>query len=539
MKNMKKCFSILLALVMVFALAATAMAADGDSTEGETPTTPTVQLSEAIEASQKGTATITAPDDDHKYYIYQIFAGDMATDANNQSVLSNVVWGINCASGYTAGDDVDESVLTAIKAVSGTDKAKAEAIKAYVNTEGNPVAVITKNGTANVPTGYYMIVDKGPAGDKEEISINMVKLINDLKIVPKAGTTTSEKKVDDKNDSDNKEDAEDWKDSADYDIGDDVPFKLTATITDRYADYTKYQLTFHDKEDAGLTFDSSSVVVKVDGTTITTGYQVITDKSALTDGDTFEVKFADLKNISEVHAGSTITVEYKSKLNNNAVIGSDGNKNTMHITYSNNPYNTEGGEEGETPDDTVIVFTYKTVISKVDQDGKSLDGAAFKLEKLIKAPKAADGEEQQKDTWKTVKEYTIKDDGEIHEFSFTGLDDGVYRLTETVTPDGYNSIDPITFTITATHNDGDSPSFGSLSGKEDLPADAKEGTIPLTFTVDATDNNALDATVKNQAGSTLPETGGMGTTILYIAGGVLVAAAAVMLIVKRRMAMEK
>lgn len=211
---------------------------------------------------------------------------------------------------------------------------------------------------------------------------------------------------------------------------------------------------FHDTESAGLTFDENSVKVYVDGSEITTGFRV---ESPAEDEHTFDVVFDDLKAISSVHNGSVITVEYESTLNTSAVIGSAGNPNTANLEFSNNPNDEQGGETGETPDDTVIVFTFKTIINKVDGENKPLTGAEFTLEKKIKDDTAEGGFR-----WKAVQ--VVKND-EGTAFTFSGLDDGDYRLTETATPAGYNTIDPIEFTITAEHDVlSDNPALTSLNG---------------------------------------------------------------------------
>lgn len=192
----------------------------------------------------------------------------------------------------------------------------------------------------------------------------------------------------------------------------------------------------------------------MDGNEITTGFRV---ESPAADGHTFDVVFDDLKAISSVHNGSVITVEYESTLNENAVVGSAGNPNTANLEFSNNPNDEQGGETGETPDDTVIVFTFKTIINKVDGESKPLTGAEFTLEKKIKDDTAEGGFR-----WKAVQ--VVKNDAGTA-FTFSGLDDGDYRLTETVTPAGYNTIDPIEFTITAEHEVlSDNPALTSLNG---------------------------------------------------------------------------
>ena len=339
-------------------------------------------------------------------------------------------------------------------------------------------------------------------------------VVGDVTITPKADVPEFEKKVEDTNDTTGE--TSDWQDSADYDIGDRVPFQLKGTVADNYDDYKVYQFIFHDQESDGLTFDASSVKVYVDGSEITTDFRV---ESPTEDGHTFDVIFDNLKTIDSVHNGSVITVKYESTLNENAVIGSAGNPNTANLEFSNNPNNEQGGETGETPDDTVIVFTFKTIINKVDGENQSLTGAEFTLEKKIKDDTAEGGFR-----WEAVA--VVKDDKGT-EFTFSGLDDGDYRLTETVTPAGYNTIAPIEFTIIAEHDaSSDNPTLASLNGN------ATTGEI--TFTSNISDGS-LSADVVNQSGATLPETGGIGTTIFYSVGGLLVVVAGILLITRKRM----
>ena len=252
------------------------------------------------------------------------------------------------------------------------------------------------------------------------------------------------------------------------------------------------------------------MVVKVDGKKITSGYKVNTE---LVDGCTFEVVFENLKSIVDVHANSNITVEYTSKLNDQANIGSLGNPNKMCMEFSNNPNVEQDGSTTTTPWDTVIVFTYKTVIDKVDSSNQPLKGAAFKLEKVIK------DEEN-----KVIKEFTVETDRTS--FEFTGLDDGEYILTETATPEGYNTIDPITFKINAAHDvESDNPTLKTLNGEK------VNGEITFTNNLDA---GSLTAKVVNNKGSELPSTGGMGTTILYAAGTIMILVAGVFLVMQKK-----
>lgn len=272
-------------------------------------------------------------------------------------------------------------------------------------------------------------------------------------------------------------------------------------------------MTFHDHESKGLTFDKDSVKVYVDGQPITdtTKYQVVTEH--LENNCTFEVRFADLKQISDVKAGSVITVEYESKLNENAVIGSLGNPNEMYMEFSNNPNDDQGGKTGKTPVDKVIVFTYKTIVNKVNPEGTPLKGAEFMLEKKVG------------DNW--VEKAVVKNT-EGTTFTFTGLDDGIYRLTETKTPSEYNTMNPnpLKFEIKATHEEtAQQPHLLTLSGN------VKTGDVSFESSLE---NGSLTANVVNHKGSELPSTGGMGTTILYAAGIILILAAGAFLVMQKK-----
>lgn len=482
--KMKKLCAILLLIAMTTALAVPAFAAEGDF-------------------------TITAPDNGHTYEVYQIFTGSYS-----DGILSNVKWGQNGTG--TEGEAVSSEIITELTGTTGSDTAKLAVISKYVNLESNEFGTVAAGGTLDVPGGYYLIkdVDGALEGKEDAYTHFIVEVVGNVTITPKADVPEFEKKVEDTNDTTGE--TSNWQDSADYDIGDKVPFQLKGTVADNYDDYKVYQFIFHDTESKGLTFDASSVKVYVDGNEITTGFEV---ESPAADGHTFDVVFDDLKDIDSVHNGSVITVEYESTLNENAVIGSAGNPNTANLEFSNNPNDEQGGETGETPDDTVIVFTFKTIINKVDGENQPLTGAEFTLEKKIKDDTAEGGFR-----WEAVA--VVKNDAGTA-FTFSGLDDGDYRLTETKTPAGYNTIDPIEFTITAEHDIlSDNPALTNLNGNA--------ATGEITFTANTSDGS-LSTNVVNQSGATLPETGGMGTTLFYIVGSALVIGAGVLLITKRRM----
>jgi LPXTG-motif cell wall-anchored protein len=214
--------------------------------------------------------------------------------------------------------------------------------------------------------------------------------------------------------------------------------------------------------------------------------------------------------------GAKVEVYFDATLNSNAKLGKEGNINGAKLAYSNTPDSADDHEEEELPWDYVIAFTYKLDVNKVDDKGAALNGAEFKLEKVING--AAN------------KELKLNVAGNV--FSATGLDDGNYRLTETDTPDGYNSIDPIEFTVTADHEIEWTDEGARLTVLETLTGDVTTGQISFTATED---KSTLDTTVINEQGVILPETGGVGTTIFYILGGLLSVCAIVLLITKKRM----
>lgn len=494
---MKKLMAALLAVAMVCAMAIPAFA-DGSSSTSTAAVTK---------------YTITAPKNGHTYEIYQIFTGDY--DALQPSMLTNIKWGKNGTG--TAGDAVEQTVLDALSAVasSASDKAKLDVIENYVKLDTTPVAIITNGGSVEVVGGYYLIKDKdGSVPSSETYTPYIVSVVGNVTIEPKSNEVPKfTKKLKDTNDTTGA--ISGWQDSADYDIGDDIPFRLQGTVSKDIDSYKTYYYAFHDVEEAGLTFDPDSVEVfvgdEVTGTKITTGYTVDTSPA---DGCTFEIVFDDLKKVSGVTANSIITVTYKSQLNGNAVLGEHGNVNKAQLEYSNNP---RGDGKGETPWDNVIVFTYKVVVNKIDQAGDPLEGAQFTLTKKTK---------NGTDVVKTMDVNTT-----LTQFTLSGLDDGEYTLTETVTPAHYNTISPITFTVNADHT-----ITWETERREDiltsLSGDKKVGEI--TFSVDKT-AGTLTTNVINNIGTTLPGTGGIGTTIFYVIGGGLMVAAAILLITKKRM----
>ena len=503
MKHMKRIFALALAIVMAMSLATVAFAAEGDKTYSITITAP------------EG-ASLT----NHTYAVYQIFTGELSTNEAGKTVLSNVKYGQNYG---TLGEEVPESVLTALAGMSGA--AAAEDLNGKKTGTAYATLPDGNSWTVTAPAGYYLIVDTStnlPQG--ETSSAFILQLVEDVEVKSKhsAGPKV-EKKIDDTNDSTEATNEIEWHDSADHDIGDAIPFKLEMTVPGNFAQFVEYgeayKFVFHDKEEQGLTFNNDAKVY-VDGTLITSGYTVVTSPE---DGDTFDVVFADLTKVTGVKVGSVISVVYTSTLNQSAILGSQGNVNKVYGEYSN-LHRPE--YPGRTPDDTVIAFTYKVIVNKVDEKGEALEGAKFTLEKYD----AATGK------WVAISQVETEP-GTV--FTFKGLDDGKYRLTETETPAGYNTIKPIEFTVTADHDilwetQGRTDVLNSLTG-DAATGEVESGEKEITFTPSASEGS-LTTKVENKSGTVLPETGGMGTTIFYTLGGIMVLAAVVLLVTKKRMA---
>ena len=512
MKHIKKLASLLLALVMALSLAVTAFA----------------------DESATYSITINNSTAGHTYEAYQIFTGDLATNEAGDKVLSNIVWGSGVSeAGQTALGDAAAKAET-LKTEADA-KAFAKAVAPYLTTAAGSADTVTdgKYVISGLAAGYYLVKDQDGSltGDNDSYTEYIIQVVGNVTATPKSDVPKVQKKVKDINDSTDTTKT-DWQDSADYDIGDSIPFQLKATLADNVSSYTTYKVVFHDTLSKGLTYNNDAKVY-IDGTE-TNGFTVTATVNA--DGTTtLTVSCNDVKALGAVNS-SVITVEYTAKLNENAVLGSAGNPNEVYLEYSNNPNKSETGdnETGNTPEDTVIVFTYKTIINKVDSENEPLTGAAFKLEKLIK------GKDGAADTWTTVKEFTV--DETTTSFTFSGLDDGQYKLTETKTPAGYNTIDPIYFVIEATHDEtADAPTLKTLNAyltdangnKQTEMKDGESVNIDLG-TVDLT-AGSITTTVVNKSGSELPSTGGIGTTIFYVLGGVLVLAAVVLLVTKKRM----
>lgn len=437
------------------------------------------------------------------YESYRIFTGTLSEDGKT---LSNIKWGDGITeAGRTAlQEKYKVSSAAALAEVIGAEGFTATQAEEFAKEAGQYLQ--NPGGLTGLTAGYYLVQNK-TVGSNEAYTNYILEVVGNVTVTPKTDIPTLEKKVKDTDDTTGE--VTDWQDSADYDFDDDVPFQLTATLPSNFNSYDNYYFEISDTLSSGLTYNKDAKVYLVnDGQK-----KDITEMFTIETANGLSFKIDNLKAVSGVTASSKIVVEYTATLNKSAVVGKEGNPNTAKLIYSNNP-NSRGtaGSTTETPEDTVIVFTYKTVVNKVDENKQPLVGAGFTLFKKVA------------DTWKEVKTISA---GEATTFTFSGLDDGVYKLSETTTPDGYNKIDDVEFTVTAEHDAlSDNPALTSLSG------DAASGELAFTAAVT---EGSLSTDVVNKKGATLPSTGGTGTRLLYVLGFILIFGAGILLVTKKRM----
>ena len=526
-------------------------------------------------ATAAGTVTFVKSGTDdtatHTYKAYQIFSGSV--DGENK--LTNVQWAnADKGAAFLAALKADKTIGTsfancetaaAVAAVLGKEAADSTLLQNFAtfaaSQKDNLKAVNTDAAESITVTedGYYLfedvsdLTDNNATGAKTRYLIAQVDAETGLDITVKSSLPSVEKKIKentktvsygtDKNETQDYV-GEQYNDVADYNIGDAVPFKLIGTLPSTLDDYASYKYVFHDtlgKEFTAPTEGNIKVTCKTGDTTTD-----ITDKATITvtpatgeNNSTIKVSFDNIKDAGATK-DSIITVEYSAVLSAGAVIGLDGQTNEVYLEYSNNPNQGGGGETGSTPEDKVIAFTYELDVNKIDANSTAaLKGAKFKLQaadgdhadKWAKLTRNSDGNYTILGWADTEADATEFENATGNTFAVIGLDSGTYNLKETVAPSGYKTPDKafkVELTAT-TKNNQNWDDFTASKALTDLTVklDGKDGTVD--------ENKGIGTvTVGNSSGSTLPSTGGIGTTIFYVAGGVLVVGAGVLLITKKR-----
>lgn len=503
---MKRIFTLMLALMMVLALSVTAFAAG--------PYTITINNSAA----------------GHTYEAYQIFAGDLET-ANGKTVLTNITWGSGVTTqGQAAFGDA------AAKAESLTTEEDARAFaKAVAPYLTNPSVSTAGDGTytiANLDSGYYLVKDKDNTLTNADdfYTAYLMKVVGNVTAAPKGDKPTLNKQIK------HNENGE-WGVVGDNQIGDTVEFR-TITKVPNTSGYTKYDYIIHDTMSAGLTSNvktSADITIKVnDATVLPAEYYTVT-----ANGNSFSVQVDILKAIQDgklAHDNELYTY-YTGVLNADAKVYDEGKQdNVAYLEYSNNP--NVDTDKGKTPEKKVYDWTFKMGINKVNENGGQLTGAKFALSKngtlkvadmncndegipavttgLIGMVKISDGEYRVAVDGDTNVVYVVDAGNPV----IKGLDDAIdYYLYETKAPAGYNLMtEPVHFVISASY-----------------AADGSNYTSVTVTVGAAAASDTLSANVVNKSGSTLPETGGIGTTIFYVLGSLLVVGAGVVLITRKRM----
>lgn len=572
MKRIKRIASLILAMAMVFAMSATVFARS-DLTTSDNPNfsaegSGDTQTPGGDEQGDTpgGTNTTPALTQTGNYKIYQIFKADV----DENGVVSNIKWGKNGTG--IQNEDVGEEVVNDLEAVYASgdndgnnhtvnDLAQLEVIKKYANLDGNPYDS-GPGTTYSVESGYYLISGTVTYSGGEKYTSDTLYVVRvsgtTLEFSPKVGVPTVDKEI--VTDKGNVE-------ASAASIGDEVSYKITGTMPSNIDNYKTYYYLFTDTLEKGLTYEKDSIEVKVNNQRVTSGFSFSVTNNEGTD-NTMTVEFENLKSLSKVvgdiTADTEVVLTYKAVLNVYAVSAGEGNKNSVTLKYSNDPNGSGTGSTtptGVTPKQEAVVYTTEVTITKTNQKGAFLPGVEFTLEgndvNVVLVTETKFEENATGEYWKLKNGTYTKDDPKEHDASayestetkyaktesavakgagkgengaktdvvgivdengtvtFRGLGEGTYKIIETKALPGYNIAPPITFTL----------SFNSESKK--FSSDNDEVKVGA--------DNMFDTAIVNQSGALLPSTGGIGTTIFYVVGGLLVAGAGILLVTKKRM----
>lgn len=434
-------------------------------------------------ASGTGTITVTKATKGNTYKVYKVFEAN----GNGTNIVYTLVSGKTDA---PAGFTVDAATNTVTyEGTSTTQDLTPEDIEAIAEYVKNDTAVATVTATSdtveftNLPNGYYYITTTtGTAVTITSTNPDAnVTDKNDGPVLDKVITAVTDGSID----TDGKK--------ALAQVGTTVSFKVTVEVKNGAVGYV-----FHDKMSEGLSYNADSLSVTVDDEEVAAeNYSKTTDAD-----DTITLTFTDAWIKTQV--GKTISITYTATVTSDALT-KDAATNTATLDYGHNGYT------NSTTENTAEVYNAKFTVTKTDKDGNALAGAGFVIAKTEGDQTLYYAKDDNGVSWKTdiaeATELKTTDAENGNVLTFTGLANGTYTLIENTVPDGYTKA-----------------------------ADS-------TFTVEENDYNAANleqaATVVNNAGSLLPSTGGIGTTIFYVVGSVLLIGAAVLLITKKRMSTAK
>ena len=529
-------------------------------------------------AAGSNTVTIASETDGHTYRAYQVFAGTYDTTNMN---LTNVTWGsgvdsaalltalkaaptygtsfTSCTTAAEVANVISTTYLTNSAFATAFAKLAAAHVSATFTASGTPTGTGPYTYKINaLEDGYYFVTEASFSDPVDNAYTKFIlQVVDNVTVTAKTDKPAIALKVKENNDATYKNT---WNDAADYNIANPVPYRIVSIVPDMtYFDTYYYQIT--DTITSGSNFDASSAkvyyvpagsnmytvetetAVGAGGTELTSGYTVASTSTG------FTVTFSDLSATSGVPAtgGGYIVVEYTATLNSTAVIGNPGNPTEVYLTYSNNPNNADGTGTGVTPKDEVVVYTFTLPMNKVNNatTPAALTGATFAI-----FTTAADATAAATDpltvanfdnalkfsgssgiyTRATSGSYTLADNGS-GAYTVSGLDQGTYYLVEIAAPAGYNRVaTPVTVTIASSYNAG---SLSSAYVNGHIP-DA-EGDQLIGVTV----NGGTQLTIVNQAGVTLPETGGTGTKAFVVGGLALILLALILVIARKRSASQK
>ena len=483
----------------------------------------------AFAETTKNTITINKIKDDvpRKYVAYQIFTGKVSAGGDK---LSDIEWGTGVKTKDSDGNPIEikykeKTTASEIAKVIGSSEADARAFAVKINKHLSATHVtLTENETktaytAELVPGYYLIKDETTGLNEGQVSSDfIVKIIKDGVEVDPKGTgdkPSGGKEV-------NKPTAS---------INDTLTYTLTYNVPANYDNYKNYTITFADSMSNALEYKGKgNVIVKVGDTDIVNptatpaviNTNVTIPENTTQNGEKQDITFViNAKEIPAITPGSTVTITYQAK-----VVG-ENPSNTVTYTYPNDPKSNGTGTFTPPP---VVTKTYDIKLQKIDGKTKaSLTGADFVLKaedkKTVILKIAGDVKIEGKDATAVVTEGSgddakvvnnrggvDKETGSI--YTFKGLAEGTYYLEETEAPDGYNAL---TEDIKVVIDKDGNVQFGT--GKP-----VAQGTV---------------IAVENLSGSTLPGTGGIGTTIFYLIGAILVIGAGVVFVTRRRMHSDK